>query len=84
MKLSELIAEYGDEKVQFQNLDHCADKLNMNKGKTWITFGTEQPINFDGTEKLGLIVWLDRERVAEIMKRPAAVPSPDRGGKTST
>lgn len=71
MKLSELLAAYGDDKVKLQNLDHCADELNMNKGKTMITFGTEEPINLKGTEKLGLIVWLDRDRVAEIMKRPA-------------
>lgn len=67
MKLSELIAKYGDEAVQFQNLDHCARDLNMNKGKTFITFGTEQPIGLDGTQKLGLVVWLDREKVKEIV-----------------
>lgn len=69
MKLSELIAAHGDDKVQFQNLDHCADKLNMNGTTTKITFGTEQRLNLEGTEKLGLIVWLDRDRVAEIMKQ---------------
>ena len=67
MKLSELIAKYGDDTVQFQNLDHCARDLDMNKGKTWITFGTEQPISLDGLQKLGLVVWLDREKVAEII-----------------
>lgn len=67
MKLSELIAKYGDDAVQFQNLDHCARDLNMNKGKTMITFGTEQPVNLNGTEKLGLIVWLDRKKVAELV-----------------
>lgn len=66
MKLSELIAAYGDDKVQFQNLDQCADKLNMKGGITEITFGTEQRIDFNGTIKLGLVVWLDRDRVAEI------------------
>ena len=67
MKLSELIAAYGDDKVQFQNLDHSTETLNMNKGVTKITFGTEQPVGLNGTEKLGLVVWLDRERVAEIL-----------------
>lgn len=37
------------------------------KGKTWITFGTEQPISLDGLQKLGLVIWLDREKVAEII-----------------
>lgn len=67
MNLSELIAKYGDDKVQFQNLDQSAETLNMNKGVTKITFGTEQPIAPTGTVKLGLVVWLDRDRVAEII-----------------
>lgn len=67
IKLSELIAAYGDDKVQFQNLDQCAEKLNMNKGVTKITFSTEQPNNFDRMERLGLVVWFDREKVAEII-----------------
>ena len=74
LKLSELIAAYGDDKVQFQNLDQSAITLNMNGGVTKITFGTEQRLHLDGTEKLGLVVWLDRERVKEIVaasKTPA-------------
>jgi hypothetical protein len=75
MKLSELIVAYGDEKVELQNLDQCAEKLNMSGGFTKITFGTVQPLNpFSGTEKLGLVVWLDRARVKEII---AASNSPD-------
>ena len=67
MKLSELIAAYGDDKVQFQNLDQCTERLIMNKGVTKITFGTEQPIDGMGTTKLGFVVWLDRERVKQIV-----------------
>lgn len=66
MKLSELIATYGDDKVQFQNLDQSTLTLNMNKGVTKITFGTDQPFDINGTEKLGLVLWFDRERVKEI------------------
>lgn len=67
MKLSELIAAYGDDIVQFQNLDHCFVSLSMANGKSKITFGTEQPVSPNGTDKLALIVWLDRQRVAEII-----------------
>lgn len=69
LKMSELIAQYGDDKVEFQNLDQCADALDYSakKGRTMIKFGTEQPIGLNGTEKLGLVVWLDRKRVAEIV-----------------
>lgn len=66
MKLSELIAAYGDDKVRFQNLDQCATALNMEKKGTKITFVTEQQLNLKGTEQLGLVVWLDRKAVAEI------------------
>lgn len=68
MKLSELIARHGDDVVQFQNLDQCATALNMGKdGVTKITFGAEQPITMEGTVKLGLVVWLDREKVKQIV-----------------
>lgn len=67
MKLSELIAVYGDDKVQFQNLDECATDFRTSRGITKITFGAEQPFNLDGTEKLGLVVWLDRDLVKEII-----------------
>lgn len=67
MKLSELISAYGDEKVQCQKLDECATDLNMSKRGTKITFGTEERLNLDGTEKLGLVIWLDRARVTEII-----------------
>ena len=67
MKMSEMIAAYGDDNVQFQNLDVCGDSLNMNNGKTKITFGTEQRLNLNGTEKLGLVLWFDRERLKEVV-----------------
>lgn len=68
MKLSELIARYGDDRVQFQNLDQCVQSLNRSKkGLTKITFGTEQKISLNGTEQLGVVVWMDRKTVAEII-----------------
>lgn len=77
-KLSELIAAYGDDKVQFQNLDQCAKRLDFNrKSGNTVTFGTTMNIFAEGgTEKLGLVVWLDRERVKEIVSaEPAETPS---------
>lgn len=68
MNLSELIAAYGDDKVQFQNLDKAGHTIDYHHKKgTSITFGTEEKIGMNGMEKLGLVVWLDRERVAEII-----------------
>lgn len=71
MKLSELIAKYGDEEVKFQNLDGCVKNMNYRAGKgTTITFGTDVLLNstLDGLAELGLVVWLDREKVEKILK----------------
>ena len=66
MRMTELMLAIGDDNIEFQNLDHCATALNYNKGTgTKITFGTSRPLTPDGTDKLGLIVWLDRKAVAD-------------------
>lgn len=74
MKMSELILAIGDDNVEFQNLDHCADKLDYNhKSGTKIRFGTHMQITPEGTKKLGLVLWLDRGAVKsaiEAEKRP--------------
>ena len=69
LKMSELIAAYGDETLEFQNLDQCAKTLDYHHKKgTTITFGTTMNIHADqGTEKLGIVLWLDRRRVSEIL-----------------
>lgn len=72
MKMSELIATYGDDKVEVQYLDQCVLTLDMNTKGTKITFGTEQPLDLKGTKKVGIIVWLDRERVKEIIAKEKA------------
>ena len=65
LKLSELILAIGDDNLQVQNLDNCADSLDFNikRGTNKITFGTEMAITPTGTEKMGLVVWLPREAV---------------------
>lgn len=67
MKLSELIVACGDENVQFQNLDQCAISLDWSrKAGSRITFGTTETIvPGEGTERLGLVVWLDRKVAAD-------------------
>ncbi len=67
MNLSELVAAYGDDKIKLQNLDQCSTTLNMKGGSTYITFGTDVKLGLDGPEKLGLVVWFDRDRVQEII-----------------
>jgi hypothetical protein len=72
--MSELILAIGDDNVEFQNLDQCADTLNMIGTKTRITFGSEMPLTPNGTKKLGLVLWLDRDAVK------AAVAAEKSGG----
>jgi len=69
MKLSELIAKYGDDKVKFQNLDECGIDIKYDHKKgTRITFGTDTPLDLNGTKQLGLVVWMDRDKVKEIIE----------------
>lgn len=73
MKMSELILAIGDDNVEFQNLDSCADSLNYSAKKgTKITFGTDMPLTPEGTRKLGLVLWLDRDAVKEAIEKEAA------------
>lgn len=80
MNLSKLISIIGDENVGIQNLDQCSTGLNYNtKSGTKITFGTEQPIDMNGTVKLGMVIWLDREAVKAASAEDRRAPTQDRG-----
>lgn len=71
MKMSELILEIGDENVIFQNLDTCmtSGKYTARSGSK-ITFGTEQRLHPTlGTEMLGLVIWLPRDKVAAALEK---------------
>lgn len=69
--VSELIAKLGDDNIQLQNLDSCASKLTFSKKSgTSVTFATEMPLTPHGTERLGLVLWLPRDKVAEILANP--------------
>jgi len=68
MGISELLAKIGDENIRLQNLDSDAQNLDWSqKHGTKITFYTEVPIDLQGLEKLGLVIWLDRQEVAKII-----------------
>lgn len=62
MTLSELILAVGDENVRLQNLDQSSISLNWDaKRGTVIKFSTSEPLTLDGTSRLGLVIWLDRD-----------------------
>jgi len=61
--MSELIAFVGDDSIVFQNLDQSMVSANSGKGGTKITFGTQEPLVMDGTKRLGLVLWFDRDTI---------------------
>ena|SRR5258708_40055347 len=68
MKLSDLILAVGDENVVFQNLLNDAQSIDKTKHGTKITFYTdaiqaEEFLLGGQTKKIGLVVWLPRDRV---------------------
>jgi len=70
MKMSELIAEIGDDNIGIQNLDTCNIDINWDHKKgTVIKFGSEEPVDFNGTRRLGIIVWLDRDAVKKALAK---------------
>lgn len=67
MKIGDLINACGED-IKFQNLDQCAIDLNYSaKSGTTIKFGTDQNLNLEGTNDLGLVVWLPRDAVKKAM-----------------
>lgn len=75
VKLSELIAQYGDDNIEFQNLDHCVEHFQTTKRGTIARFGTPQAFSLDGFIKLGLVVWMDRKKVDEIVAKSKELKS---------
>lgn len=65
------VETFGRHDVKLVNLN----QLRMSKGVTTITFGTNEPIDPKGTVRLGLIVWMDRKRVADLI-------AADKAGRT--
>jgi hypothetical protein len=68
MKMSELILAIGDENVVFQNLLNDAYSIDKTKAGTKITFYTdaiqaEELLGGGQTKKIGLVLWLPRDRV---------------------
>ncbi len=69
MKLSELISQYGDSEVKVQYLDR--DMIAMSdKGRyREFKFGSVATFHVDETVKIGIVVWMDREKMESIMQK---------------
>ena len=67
MKLSKLLEIYGDDNYKFQNLDADIKQMNKRKNHYEYSFGTQEPFSFNGTSKIGLVIWLDRDKMKKIL-----------------
>jgi len=68
MKLSELIKKCGDDVVMYQKLDDDSISFDDKKTHREIKFGTPETFHVDKTVKMGLVVWLDRDKVKSILQ----------------
>ena len=69
MKLSDLITLIGDENIDVQNIEQSAVKMKLNKkhGDLEITFVSPHDI-MNGANKVGLVVWFDKDDFNEAVK----------------
>jgi len=75
VNLSSLIAAVGDDNVKFQNLDECMQGATRTKRDgNRVTFCTDQPFSMDGMQRLGLVLWLDRDAVAAALNSQPTPP----------
>lgn len=71
MNIDELIQAVGPDKVALQFLDSCATDLQWSEKRgSRITFGSDVALTPDGTDKLGIVVWLDRAAVKAALATP--------------
>ena len=81
MKMSELILAVGDENVVFQNLTNDMRSIDKTKAGTKITFYTnavqaEEFLGEGQPEKIGLVLWLPRDRVEAALEADNAPQEP--------
>ena len=70
----EMLTKIGDERIEFQNLDHDLRGAQVLKdGATELRFGTRatKPTELaaGGTKRIGLVLWLDRDAVNKALGR---------------
>ena len=70
MELTKILAEVGDENIGLQNLAQCATKMNYNQKKGYsYTFSTDQSFGPQGPDKACLILWIDRDVLAQAVEK---------------
>lgn len=76
LPISELLRRYGDSEIQVQNLQNDTVEVTQDRRGALISFSTDPAIatNYqaclltgDRTNKVGLVVWLDRDKADKII-----------------
>jgi hypothetical protein len=62
----ELLSAVGNDNIQMQPLDTALTDMQAKKDYQLYTFGSAMSFDINGTQRLGLVLWLDRDRVKEI------------------
>lgn len=69
MKLTELLAEIGDDNIDLQNLSQCICEMRYSaKNGNKFTFVTDQNFGPNGPDKAGLVLWIDRDKMAQAIE----------------
>jgi hypothetical protein len=72
ISVADIVNGVGSDNIVLQNLDHCLIGINKTKDGSKVTFGTQMidpsfALNCEQQEKIGLILWLPRKKVREIV-----------------
>lgn len=62
----ELLSAVGNDNIEMQPLDTAMTDMKAKKEYQLYTFGSAMTFDLNGTKKLGLVIWLDRDRAKEI------------------
>lgn len=65
----ELITALGNGVVKIQPLDGCITNMQKRKNHNEFTFGSDQSFGLDGPQDLGIVVWMPRDKVKEILAK---------------
>lgn len=65
----ELVTALGNDGVRIQPLDGCLTDMKSNKHGSKYTFGSEIPFDLNGPTECGIVVWMPRDKVKEILGR---------------
>jgi len=77
MKLSEIIEKYGDDDVEVQILDQCVSQMRRSKkGVSTISFQSEETFDMNGLTRKGIVIWLDRKRLADVIEQGSTADEP--------